>query len=161
SRHNVELDVFSDQPRQHPCDVLDNSIKVENLKRLYLLAAKCQQLPSEIGGTPHRGQNFLRVAAQWVGDGQRVRHQLGGGTDDHQQIVEVMGHAAGQLTDRVHFLGLLKLRFEAPPLGNIPVACDEVRNVAFPVSDRGNCLLYEKQLAVFFPVGQDSAENSS
>ena len=39
--------------------------------------------------------------------------------DDRQQIVEIMGNAAGQLADRLHLLRLLQLLFQQPPFCNV------------------------------------------
>ena len=37
---------------------------------------------------------------------------------DHQQVVEVMGDAAGQLADRFHLLGLEVFAFKEPAIGD-------------------------------------------
>jgi hypothetical protein len=42
--------------------------------------------------------------ADILGVFQTFLQALGVAADDHQQIVEVVGDAAGQLTDRIHFL---------------------------------------------------------
>jgi hypothetical protein len=39
--------------------------------------------------------------------------------DDLQQVVEIMGHASGQLTDRLHLLRLAELLFETHLIGDI------------------------------------------
>ena len=44
---------------------------------------------------------------------------LGVAADDHQKIIEVVRHAAGQPSDGFHFLRLAELVFEGPPFGDI------------------------------------------
>ena len=39
--------------------------------------------------------------------------------NDAQNIIEVVRHAACELADGLHFLGLAKLGFQLNPLGNI------------------------------------------
>ena len=47
-----------------------------------------------------------------------------------QKIVEIVGDAARQLTDRLHLLGLVELRLQVLLLGGIDEVQDQSRNVA-------------------------------
>ena len=55
--------------------------------------------------------------------GDLVAQQFRGGDDRRQDVVEVVGDAAGQLSDRLHLLRLAQLAFQPDPLGH--VAADE------------------------------------
>jgi hypothetical protein len=50
---------------------------------------------------------------------QLVEQHLGVSVDDHQQVVEVVGDAAGETANGIHFLRLAKLLFELTAVGNI------------------------------------------
>ena len=52
---------------------------------------------------------------------ERVQHELGVGTDDHQKVIEIVGHASGQPPDGIHFLRLLQLIFHAAPVSDVTV----------------------------------------
>ena len=52
------------------------------------------------------------------------RQQLGVAEDRGQEIVEVVGDAAGELADRIHLLRLDQLRFELPAFGDIDADAD-------------------------------------
>ena len=48
-----------------------------------------------------------------------LQHQLAVPQNDGQQVVEVVRHAAGQLSDGFHLLRLLILRLEGPAFGDV------------------------------------------
>ncbi len=52
-----------------------------------------------------------------------------------QQVVEVVGHPAGQLADRLHLLGLPELLLQLPPLGHVHRHAEPVHE--FPPPGRG------------------------
>ena len=51
--------------------------------------------------------------------GRPAQQQLAVAVDDGQQVVEVVGHAAGQPADRLHLLRLPELLLQPPPLGDV------------------------------------------
>ena len=51
--------------------------------------------------------------------GELVEQDLGVSADDHEEIVEVVGDAAGEAADGFHFLGLAELVFENAALGDV------------------------------------------
>ena len=57
-------------------------------------------------------------------------HEIERPDDPGQEIVEVVRDAAGQLPDRLHFLGLPELLFQVLTLGD--VAADAIQHVASP-----------------------------
>ncbi len=87
-------------------------VDLARLQRLF--ARKCEQMPGQ-SGAAFRGfidQLGDRHEFRPVGDG--FGQYPDGAGDDGQNIVEVMSHAAGQLADRFHLLGLAELGFRGP-----------------------------------------------
>ena len=101
----------------------------------------------------------IEIAAQGMRGRQRIQHQLGVGTDDHQQIVEVMGHASGESADRIHLLGLLQLIFQPPPVGDVPIVGDKMRDPAFTVAQASYGFLGDENVPVLFAVHHGAAEH--
>src|ERR1019366_9256813 len=50
---------------------------------------------------------------------QLPQQDLGVSVNDNQKVVEVVGDAAGEAADGIHFLRLAKLLFELTPVGDI------------------------------------------
>ena len=80
---------------------------------------------------------------QLLGIGEPAAQKLRVTADDHQQIVEVVGDAAGQLAERLHLLRLgelllrpLERRLRLPPLGDVARDLDEADQRAQLVADR-------------------------
>ena len=53
---------------------------------------------------------------------------LAAAQDDGEEVVEVVGHPAGEPPDALQLLGLLELLPEAVPLGDVPVVDDDPRD---------------------------------
>ena len=117
--HNHQFDVLTDEVGQHAAGFLNNRIQIEQLQRLQLLTAEGKQLPRQLGGPARGGENFFRIAAQGIFRRQRIEHEFGIGADDHEQIVEVVRHASGELTDGLHLLCLAELGFDTAALADI------------------------------------------
>ena len=81
SKH--QLNVFTDQARQHLIDILNNRVQIKKLQALHLLASKGKQLPRQVGGAARGLLDFIHVTTQRVLGRQRVQHQLSIRTDDH------------------------------------------------------------------------------
>src|SRR5262245_33388639 len=83
-------------------------MQIDQHRHELLPSRECQQLPGELltttGGSPDRfdGLNFLWFA-------QPALQDLRIAGDDHQQIVEIMCDASGELSEGVHLLRLGKL----------------------------------------------------
>ena len=76
-------------------------------------------MASEAGGAIGGIGNFLSRATHRGIGADALQQKLAVSRDHHQQIIEVMGNAAGQTADRFHLLGLPKLLFERPMLSDI------------------------------------------
>ena len=108
----IKLDVFADDPAQHLFDARDDLAQAK-LGRLHGLAAtEREQLLGQRGSAPRRRQNLVQIAALGVVLEQVLTQQLGVALDDHEQVVEVVRHAACQSPDGFHLLRLAELRFE-------------------------------------------------
>jgi hypothetical protein len=62
--------------------------------------------------------------------GQRLERQVGIAVDRGEEVVEVVGHAAGELPDRFHLLRLPQLLLERYPFGDVARVRDEERGVS-------------------------------
>ena len=55
--------------------------------------------------------------------------------DDSEDVIEIMGDAAGELTDGFHLLGLAELVFEAFLAGDVAEKSEEKRGVAAEINE--------------------------
>ena len=89
----------------------DKVVEVEPLGLQRLAAGEGEQLAGQRGGVGSGLDDRLGEAdALVVGKLGRAEH-VGRALDDGQQIVEVVGDAAGQLAQRLHLLALAELVF--------------------------------------------------
>ncbi len=63
--------------------------------------------------------NLLRVTAQGGLVAELAQQELGVSGDHHEQVVEVMGDAAGEATHGFHLLGLAQLLLQGAALGDV------------------------------------------
>ena len=107
-----------------------SSTTIDRLRLQVLPPGECQQALGQ-------GRPALRALHRAVDEAQklgRLRHmpaqQIEIADHRHQQVVEVVGDAAGELADRFHLLGLAQLLFDT--LGFSQVARDggEVHGLA-------------------------------
>src|ERR1700681_3757961 len=107
-----ERDVFADETAKHLLDVRHDRINTHRAHLKNLLPAEREELAGEGRGSSCSIAYLLNVtphvfARAGVGQEHRaVTHDYG------QQIVEIVGDAAGELTNSLHFLSLPKLVFE-------------------------------------------------
>ena len=87
------------------------------------------QLASLLGGALGHAEDALLV----VGQHGAPLEQAEPANHRRQQIVEIMRDAAGQLADRVHFLGLDQLAFERPLLADVGQGAGELDGSAVRV----------------------------
>jgi hypothetical protein len=75
----------------------------------HLAPAEGQQLAGEPGGPLAGLADLLHVAADGVAAPDLVEQEVAVAQDAGEQVVEVVGDAAGQLAHRLHLLGLAEL----------------------------------------------------
>ena len=115
----VQRDVLPDDARQHLRDVADDRVELEEPRLHGLLPAERQQLPGQRRGAIPRVHDLREVGARGVILGERLSDELGAREDDREDVVEVVGDAARELTDRLELLGLAQLFLELARLGDI------------------------------------------
>ncbi len=92
----LEHDLAADEAVQHLALVLEDSIQIQDFLRDSLLSCGRQELADERRGAIPRGRDLLKLG----GVGRLLRlaqQQISLAGNDSEQIVEMMGHAAGYL----------------------------------------------------------------
>ena len=144
-----ELDVFANEPAHQLRHVVDHEIQVEDSGRQHLLAAEGQQLAREAGGAVGGFLHFFHAGAQRIAGLHLVEHQLAVAFDDGEQVVEVVGHAAGQPAHRFHLLRLAELLFQSAPLGDVLGDHLEALEVALVIAQSAAAEPHGDGLAIF------------
>ena len=106
--------MLADEPLQHVLHALDHLIERDGLLGNHLPPAEREQLAGKAGRAIGGLQNFFRVVAPLVAFFQRLHEQLGVPANRHQQIVEVVRHAAREAADGLHLLRLPQLLVALP-----------------------------------------------
>ena len=112
-----ELEVLADQPRQHRRDALDDVVELEDARLQYLAAAESEQLARQDRGAFCRGRDLVELGLG--GAVAAFEQALGVAADHGQEIVEVVGDAAGEPADRLEPLGLAQLLLELLALADV------------------------------------------
>ena len=118
-RAGFQLHLFSEGSPQQMVGFQDDLVQIDHARLQRLLSREGQQAAHEIGAAIGGLQGDLgglagaRVCAGPFGQHVQI-------ADDHgQEIVEVVGDAAGQLADAFHLLRLGQLAFRHPAIGHI------------------------------------------
>ncbi len=101
-----ERDVFAQESPQHLLGIGHHAFQAQHLRFQHLLAAECEKLARERGGALAGGLDLHCEVPELAVLGQIEEHQLDVAGDHRQQVVEVVGHAAGEQPDGLHLLGL-------------------------------------------------------
>src|SRR6266567_4497073 len=119
SELRVQLDILTDEPAQHPLQISDNGVEVEDLRLEHLLPTEDEELPSQPGGSFGGFFDFLNVEAR-AGIHAAILEQEPAGTENRgQQVIEVVRDPASQSPHRFHLLRLAVLDFETTHLCQI------------------------------------------
>ncbi len=95
----------ADGAGQQVVHALNQAVDVHRLQRQPLRARKGQQLPRQLGGAVRGLVRVLRQARDFLVLGPAL-DELQVAIDDGEQVVEVVGDAAGELAHRLHLLRL-------------------------------------------------------
>ena len=111
--------VLAEDAVQHAGEVRHRVVEIQ-FERLHdLLATEGKQLPRQVRRALGGPRDLLRRAGQFGGQ-SRAGLQNGNAALNHgQQIVEVMGHPAGEPSDGLHLLRLAELLPKLPALGHV------------------------------------------
>ena len=91
--------------------LLDDFIDVGRFDLEFAPAGESKQLPCQVRTAPDYFFDCLEVLFTGIKCIHIHQHQRGAPLDSHQQIVEIMGDAAGQRTDRFKLLRLPQFCF--------------------------------------------------
>ena len=108
-----ELDRLAEQAVEQMRDLGDDVGQLEHLRAQRLLARESEQLPGQAGGAVGVGADLLDVVIVAVARRVAHQHQVAIAEDRGQDIVEIVGDAAGELADRLHLGRLGDLRASA------------------------------------------------
>src|SRR5437899_688203 len=105
-RGGCQGDVLSDQALEHRDRLADRGVEMQDARLEHLLSAERQELLGERGGSMRRPLDQIEVLARLRTPLEALQEDFAATMDDRQEVVEVVGHAAGETADRVHLLGL-------------------------------------------------------
>ena len=100
------LDVFAERPAQQLLHADDFSADVDGARHQGLLAREREQASRQVRSAFGGGRDACGDVVQFLVCRQLLGEVLRIAENDGQQIVEIMRDAAGELTHRLHFLGL-------------------------------------------------------
>ena len=114
-----QIDVLADQSSQHPLDVGDHRVEVDGLRLQQLPPSEGEQLPHELGGPISCARDLLGVATEPVAGFEALEQELAVARDRGQQVIEVVGDAAGEPADGLQPLRLEQLGLERLALRDV------------------------------------------
>ena len=114
-----QLHVFADQAAQQLLQLGHQRVDVHHLRLQHLPAAEREQLPGERRRAIACRLNLQQIQTQRILVRHLVEHQVGVAENRRQQVVEVVGDAAGQLSDCFHLLRLAQLLLELAAVGDV------------------------------------------
>ena len=163
---HVDRDVLADQPAEHLVQLGDERVDVEERRFHELLPGEAEQLPGEAArGLAGAADLVERLPDRVIGRAGPPSSHPGPAEDHGQQVVEVVGDAAGQPADRLHLLGLAQLLLQLQALGDVFLDGDEVRDgartcpatgvIALVLGIQGAILAAVGDLGVPRPPGED------
>ena len=128
-----DLHIFADEPLEHRPHAGDHGVEIEQRRLDDLLAAEGEQLAGELGGPLTSPPNRRDVRPPWIALVEILQQQLAIPQHDGQQIIEIVGHASGEPSNRLHLLGLLKLRLQRAALRDVQRNTDAAHRLALGV----------------------------
>ena len=126
----LKLDVLADEPPEHAAHLVHDRVEIHDRgcsTCFRLNASSWRTSPAaRWAARPISCRSSRRGSARRSPDDQ----ELGVAQDGRQQVVEVVGDAARELTDRLHLLRLPELVLEALPVGDVPQVGQQSRPAA-------------------------------
>ena len=92
----------------------EHRVQIDRPDGEHLLAAEGQELAGQVAAAAGRLLNLAQVAPRRAGVGRLGQEHVGVALDHHEDVVEVVGHAAGQVADGFELLGLPQLGLQPP-----------------------------------------------
>ena len=116
---DAERHLVGQQAVQQVRELGERVLEVDDGRAQRLLAREGEQLAHQRGGAVGVLADLHQVAVLDVGDVVAHQQEVAVAVDRGQQVVEVVGDAAGELADRLHLLALDELRLEGLELGGV------------------------------------------
>ena len=133
--------IFS-KPPEHLLEAAEHLVEVEEPRLERLLSTEREELPCQVRSPSARDSYLLDVIANGIARHEPVDDERRVAEDDREDVVEVVGDAAGELPDRVHLLRLAELILQSPPVVDVleraADAHDFAGGVGLGVSDRAD-----------------------
>ena len=105
-------DVFADQPFEHRTHVTDDLVHLESRGFDDLAATESEKLPRQTRRARARDLNLLNILPVRMVLALAGEQQLAVTEHDGQEVVEIVGDAAGESSNSFHLLRLVILLFE-------------------------------------------------
>src|SRR5208337_1121250 len=100
-----------------------------------LLTTEHQKLTGELRRPTRSAEDFIDTGSKRMVRFHLLLHDFAVTGDHPQQVVEIVSDASGKPPHRLHLLGLMKLPFELPSCGDIPVHDNNLLNLALRIQD--------------------------
>src|SRR6202171_6393512 len=108
----------------------DERVEIHDDWLEHLLPAEGQQLFCQPRGPLARVDDLLNIRAARIASVEGINDEVRVSEYRRQQVVEIVCHATGELTDGFELLGLMQLRFERLPLADVYVNPDQAERLA-------------------------------
>ena len=133
-----ELDIVAQEPREQPLEPGDDVAEIQDLRLEHLMAAEGEQLARERSGTIGGAHDLQCVRAPRIVVVEAGDEELAVTADRGQQIVEVVGDAAGEPSNRLELLRMQQLLLQQALIGHVSVVDDDdpVAVLPAPATDR-------------------------
>src|SRR5439155_9903340 len=118
------------------------------------LARERQQLSRQRRRPLRQVENVLQKLAESIRQAVLAQSQRRVAIDAGEEVVELVGHAAGQGADALHLLRLQELTLQMFAVADVALNADEMRQLALTVHDRRDCERYGKAPAVLAAAGK-------
>ena len=128
----LDADLVPDEAPQHLVRVGDDRVEVEDLRIDDLLARERQQLTHELSGALGGCGDLLEALAERAVAFDVETSELDVPGDPGEDVVEVVGDAAGQPAEHLHLLRVQQLLLEQPFVGDVTQRGEQGR-LTFPI----------------------------
>src|SRR5208283_3824061 len=127
----LQGNVFSYQAPQHRQSFRYGLVQVQRAWSGVLPASKDQQLTGQLRGTLGSFSYFLNAFVGGVPGHKSLGDQIRLTENDRQHVVEIVGDAAGEASDRLQFLRLLKLGLQTLAVGDVHNSRNEAGDASY------------------------------
>ena len=104
---HVQLDILTEHALQHPLGIAHHVVEVEDTGSDDLAAGEGEEAMGQIAGPLRRAPDLRERGAILLGADRARLQEFGVAEDGGQQVVEVVGDAAGQPADALQALSLM------------------------------------------------------